>query len=235
MIAAICDDDAFFRQKLKDFLIDYKKSRRIHLDIIEFSNGKDLIEYGYPCDMVFLDYEMSGIDGIETARMLREKKNMCCIIFITSYPEHVFEAFEVNTYRYLLKPVEFEKLEKIIDKYITDKKMLYPIVLNIDGEQITVKTEDIVYLEADGKYCNIRTVTECLHSSKTLSRTLELLPQHCFYRTHKSYAVNLYCVSSMKENSITLTNGEKAAVGRKRISDFKKAYKEFVKHFVLNG
>ncbi len=219
---------------MKTFLIEYKKSRRVPFDIVEFENGSKLLEYRYPIDIVFLDYEMPELDGIETARRLRAKNNICCIIFVTAFPEHVFEAFEVNTYRYVVKPVDFNRLEKVIDNYIKDRKMLFPILVNIDGEQLTVSSKEVVYLEADGKYCNIRTTKECLHSSKTLSQVFDLLPRHCFYRTHKSYAVNFYCINSIRENTVLLTNGEKVTISRNNITAFKAAYREFVKHFVLN-
>ena len=204
------------------------------MDIVEFSNGNDLLEYPYPLDIVFLDYEMPGIDGIETARRLRVNNNICCIIFVTSFPQYAIEAFEVNTYRYILKPVDFGRLEKVVDNYIKDRKMLFPILVNIDGEQLTVRSKEIIYLEADGRYCNIRTTNDCLHSSKTLSQVFELLPRHCFYRTHKSYAVNFYCINSIKDNTVLLINGEKVTISRNNISGFKNAYKEFVRHFVAD-
>ncbi len=232
MIAAICDDDVFFRKQIHEFLVEYKRIRRVQLDIVEFSDGNELLQYEYPLDIVLLDYDMPILDGMETARQLRAKKSLCCIVFITSFPQHVFEAFEVNTYRYLLKPVDFITLEGVLDHYIQDKKMLTPITVNMDGEQITVNSEDIMYLEADGKYCIIRTTTQSLHSSKTLSQVFDLLPQHCFYRTHKSYAVNLYCISSIKENLVVLTNKERVRISRNKLSAFKDAYKNFIKHFV---
>ncbi len=139
MIVGICDDQPPFRQMMKNFLIEYKTARRIPFDIVEFASGNDLLKYPYPLDIVFLDYEMPGIDGMETARRIRKESTICCIIFVTSFPEHVFDAFEVNTYRYILKPVDFNRLETVIDNYIRDRKMLFPIVVNVDGEQLTVK------------------------------------------------------------------------------------------------
>ncbi len=234
MIVAICDDDSLFRRKLRDFLVEYKTSRRIHMDIVEFSDGEELLSHEYPYDIVFLDYDMPIFDGMETARILRARQNLCCIIFITAFPEHVFEAFEVSTYRYLLKPLDLPRLEQVVDRYIREQKLLAPIVLNIDGEQLTVHSKDIVYLEANGKYCHLRTTSEFLHCSKTLSRVLAMLPEHCFYRTHKSYAVNLHCISCIKDDIAVLTNGERVKISRNRLTNFKRAYKEFIKHFVLH-
>lgn len=232
MIAAICDDEEIFRKELKDFLIQYKKDRRIHLDIVEFSDGQSLLNYGSGIDIVFLDYEMPGLDGIQTARILRSRKNICCIMYITSYPEYVFESFEVNTYRYFVKPIDWDKLTIAMDDFIKDKKMQSPIVVNVDGEQITISSEDIIYLEAAGKYCQVRTIKDTVRSSKTIAKVFELLPHHCFYRTHKSYVINLYCVRAIKDRYVLLSNGEKAAISRNNMAAFKRAYKDFVKHFI---
>lgn len=231
MIAAICDDDEIFRKKLKAFLINYKKEHRINIDILEFEDGDSLLNSKESYDIIFLDYQMPNLNGMETARILRSRKNICSIIFITSFPEFIIESFEVNTYRFLIKPLDTRKLSKDIDCFIKDKKMFSPIVVNMYGEQMIINSSDIIYIEGSGKYCNIRTINTTVRSSKTLSGVLELLPQHCFYRTHKSYAINLYCIVSIKDEFITLNNGEKAKISRNRMSNFKKAYKDFIKHF----
>ncbi len=235
MIAAICDDEALFREKMSTILVEYKRLHRIHMDIVEFSNGQELLEYDEHCDIVFLDYDMPSLNGLEVAKILRNKRNHCCIVFVTSFGQYVYDSFEVNTYRYLIKPVEFPIISRVLDNYIREKKMLSPIMIAVDGELITINSEDILYLEADGKYCNIRTLKNIFHSSKTLSKVFELLPQHCFFRTHKSYVVNLHSISSIKEDIIEFSNGERAKISRTQLNSFKNAYKDFIKHFVLES
>ena len=121
----------------------------------------------------------------------------------------------------------------MLDSYISQQKLLAPLVINdYDGQKI-ISSKEVVYLEGDGKYCIIRTTNETVHSSKTLSKVLELLPRYCFYRVHKSYAVNMYCIDRIDNNQISLINGEKVLIGRNHIADFKKAYREFVKNYYL--
>lgn len=79
MIVAICDDEEIFCQELKKFLIRYKKCRQIHLDIVEFSNGQSVLNYDRGFDVVFLDYEIPGLDGIKTARTLRSRKTFVAL------------------------------------------------------------------------------------------------------------------------------------------------------------
>lgn len=231
MVAAVCDDDEIFRKEIKAFLLDYKTEHRLQIDVLEFENGSSLLNCEEQYDIVFLDYQMPSLNGMEAARILRSRKNLCCIIFVTSFPEFVLESFEVNTYRFLVKPVDKNKLTECIDSFIKDKKMLSPVVANVCGEQVIINSEDIILLEGSGKYCNIRTADKTIQSSKTLSAVLELLPSQCFFRIHKSYAINLYCVVSIKDEFVTLNNGEKLKISRNRLKDFKKAYRDFVKHF----
>jgi DNA-binding LytR/AlgR family response regulator len=231
MIVAICDDESIFRKDLKLILIEYKQKMRLQMDIVEFCNGNDLLNSNLTFDIVFLDYQMPGDNGLNIAKALRLRHNICSIIFITSFPEFMIDAFSVNTFRFLIKPLDKNKLISAVDDYIREKKMFSPIVINTYDGQAIINSEDIVYLEGDGKYCNIRTINGFYHSSKTLSGVFKLLPQHCFFRTHKSYVVNLYCISLINGNHITLSNNEKVVISRNNIVEFKKAYGEFINHF----
>ena len=233
MQVAICDDDDIFRRKLKDILIEYKAEKRICIDISEFESGEDFLADSTVWDVVFMDYQMNGLDGLETARKLRNKNPICSIIFITAYPEFIFESFEVQPFRFMLKPLENRKIYDALNSYIKQQKLLYPLIVVENGEQKTVNSQDILYLEGDGKYCLVRTANDIIHSSKTIAQVYKLLPEHCFYRVHKSYVVNMYCIDSLKNNIITLNNGEIAVVGRNHIAEFKKVYMNFVKNYYV--
>ena len=234
MQIAICDDESFFRKELHSLLVEYKSNRRLNLDIFEFSSGEDLLKTDLIFDIIFLDYQMSGLNGMEVARSFRQRNYLCSIVFVTNYPDFVFDSFEVNPYRFFRKPISTYQIEELLKSYITQQKTLSPIIINDYYGQYTIKARDIIYLEGDGKYCLIRTKTEVFHSSKTLSGVLNLLPKYCFYRVHKSYAVNLYCIQKVINNEIILVNGEKVLISRNNLADFKIIYKNFIKDYYLN-
>lgn len=233
MQIAVCDDESFFRDNLKRLLIEYKTEKRIHMDIFEFKSGEELLSYEKNFDIVFMDYQMTGINGLETARTLRLKNTICEIIFVTSFPEFILDSFEVQPFRFMLKPLQSDKIYEAIDSYLKQQKLFFPLTVIENGEQKTVNAQDIIYLEGDGKYCIVRTATDTIHSSKTIAQVYSLLPEHCFYRIHKSYVVNMYCIASFKNNIVTLNNGESAIVGRNRMAEFKKAYMNFIENYYV--
>lgn len=233
MEVAICDDERIFRQEIKELLLKYKAEKRLCIDIYEFESGEELLDSDLVFDIVFMDYQMAGMNGLDAARALRNKNSICSIIFVTAYPEFVLESFEVQPFRFMVKPLQEEKIYEALDNYIKQQKLLYPLVIIENGEQKSIKAQDIIYLEGDGKYCLVRTNSETVHSSKTLAQVAALLPEHCFYRIHKSYVINMYFVSSVNGNTVTFTNGELAVIGRNHIAKFKKAYMNFVKNYYV--
>lgn len=235
MQIAICDDDMFFRTELRKCLVDYKKDRRVQMDIYEFRDGNALLTSDAVFDIVFLDYQMPNLNGMDTARQLRARNSICNIVFVTNFPDFVFESFEVNPYRFYKKPISSNEIESMFDFYIRQQKALSPIIINdFDGQKV-IASKNIIYLEGDGKYCLIRTVSETVHSSKTLSGVMQMLPQYCFYRIHKSYVVNLYYIDRIDNNLVYFINGEKAVIGRNNIGDFNRAYRNFVKNYYLRA
>lgn len=233
MLVAICDDEAFFREELKSILYTYQAELRLQIDICQYHNGNELLSAKKKFDIVFLDYQMPGLNGMQVARTLRNKNITCRIVFVTSYPDFVYESFEVQPYRFLIKPVSKEDIVRLMNTFIMQQKLLCPITVIIDSEQMVIHAKDILYLEGDGKYCIIRTNSASYHSSKTLAQVYEQLPQHCFYRPHKSYVVNLYCIDAFDREQATLTNGERVKIGRSKAAEFRQVYKQFVKDFYV--
>ncbi len=231
MLIAICDDDPIFRKELRAFILDYKTNRRLHIDIYEYAAGEALLLEKKMFDIVFLDYQMPGMDGMEVARVLRSRNITCSIVFVTSYPHFVYEAFEVQPYRFFEKPVIQEQIDSLLTTFIRQQKLLAPIIVINDSEQKIIPAKDILYIEGDGKYCIVRTSKETYNSSKTLAQVHMLLPQHCFYRSHKSYVINLYSISSFNKGIATLTNGEIARIGRTKMGEFKRVYKQFLRDY----
>ncbi len=103
---AICDDEINILNKTKEILENYKKQS---ISVEVFLKGEDLVESDSNFDIIFLDIDMTGINGIETARLIREKDKKVKIIYVTNYTDYTSSAFSVHAFGYLLKPVNEKK------------------------------------------------------------------------------------------------------------------------------
>ena len=230
MEIAICDDDMNFQKSIHRVLLKYKQKYRFEVNVYEYKSGNELLDSGRVFDVVYMDYKMPGLNGLETAQQLRNANPICSIIFVTAYPEFILDSFAVQPFRFMIKPIEEEKIEEAMNAYVELQRVFYPISIVSDGELKTIATQDITYLEGDGKYCWIYTKEGTYHSSKTLNNIHQQLPPYCFFRVHKSYVINLFCIQSIKENTVTLNNGVCIQVSRAILASFKLAYRAFLKN-----
>ncbi len=233
MQIAICDDEQSSRTEIRSYLIEYKTQRTIQMDIYEFKSGKDFLNCDLIFDIVFMDFQMPDLDGLETAKLLRQKNSLCSIVFVTSYDYFVKDAFEVNTYRFFDKPVSPDKIYSMLDSFIAQQKKFAPIMIyDFDGRR-TIPYKDIIYIEGNGKYSKLHTVSGIIPCSKTVIAALRLLPQYCFLRVHKSFAVNMYYVSRIEADYVLMKNGHKLKLGKVFARNFKITYKEFIKNYYV--
>ena len=105
-------------EELKKYLDQYSVNRNVIINCDDYTNGFDLLKSNIEYDIIFMDYQMEGIDGLETSRQIRKNKIDTTIIFLTSYPNIVFDTFEVNAYRFLVKPINYEKLSAALDDFL---------------------------------------------------------------------------------------------------------------------
>ena len=103
---AVCDDEPYMSEQIKALVSEFFRKKNREICLRTFAGGEELLKYGGPIDILFLDIQMKEIDGMETARRLRADRFQGFLIFITVLKEMVFQSFEVQAYDYLVKPVD---------------------------------------------------------------------------------------------------------------------------------
>lgn len=191
MRVAICDDEKPMQIALEKLLDEYSKLRKIDISVDKFENGHDLIktlnEREY--EIVFMDYQMDDIDGMETSRVIRSKNNENIIIFVSAYPEIAVDSYEVNTFRFIVKPINKEKLFKAIDDYLKSIDYDNLLILKTNDGTWKIKMSDIIYAEASGKHTIIRTTQKILEIHIHLKKIEDQLPEEKFCRCQRAYRV----------------------------------------------
>ena len=119
MRIAICDIDDNFLQMLKRRV--YRCANRYNVDLFieTFKSGEDLLKSESEFALIFIEYSLSGINGLETVKELRRRKNNVKVVFVSSYTQFVFGAFEVNAYRFFAKPLSETELCETLDDFFT--------------------------------------------------------------------------------------------------------------------
>ncbi|MCL2124822.1 MAG: LytTR family DNA-binding domain-containing protein [Oscillospiraceae bacterium] len=227
MWVAICDDEQHFLDSLKAAIYEYSSKHRLGIAIDEFSCGQDLLDSERKYDLVFLDYKMDGIDGLETARRLRSSNYLCAIIFITAYPQIAVDAYKVETFRVLTKPLDIEALNTDLDAYFGNAGRNYTISIKENRYNRSIKTQDIIFLKAENKCCHIILGEEEVFVSRTLSSMGSQLPSWLFCRVSKSHIVNLSYIKEYSREEICLKNKVAFPIGRRYFNDFVSMYIDY--------
>lgn len=166
-------------------------------------------------DMLLLDIEMDGMDGVTLAKTIRRDNRTVQLIFVTGYSEYISEGYEVSALHYLVKPIRKEKLFAVLDRAAEQcvKNGRY-LTLEQSKEMIRLPLYEIRYLEASQNYVTI-------HGEKglklTVRHTLSELERELddrFFRTGRSYIVNLACIRKVTRTDIHLKDGEQLPLPR---------------------
>ena len=230
MRVAICDDEKPMQIALEKLLDEYSKLRKIDISVDKFENGHDLIktlnEREY--EIVFMDYQMDDIDGMETSRVIRSKNNENIIIFVSAYPEIAVDSYEVNTFRFIVKPINKEKLFKAIDDYLTSIDYDNLLILKTNDGTWKIKMSDIIYAEASGKHTIIRTTQKILEIHIHLKKIEDQLPEEKFCRCQRAYIAGFSHIENHTNTEILFDNGERARIGKVYTAKFKKSFRDYI-------
>lgn len=229
MNIAICDDEKIFCCELNDLLLQYAHDRMLHISVTAFESGNELLLSEEKFDIVFMDYKMNGYNGIQTAEQMRRLGRNETVIFLSAYGEVVYDTFAVNTFRFLLKPLDTDKLFKALDDYFDTVKPDDALFIKLGDKSWKINCSDIIYAEADRKHTIIRTSERIFEIPRCLSEIEAMLPKDKFIRTHRSYVVGFSHIINHSRETILLDNGEKSNIGRTYYSDFKKSFLEYIK------
>lgn len=225
---AICDDEMRVVQEVRRGL----EILRPDCDIVEFHSGMELLRSRQKFDVIFLDIEMPQVDGMKTAAALREAGCNSFLVFLTSHTEMMQEAFWVRAFRFLVKPVNMEKLREVLLAVTQEMSKEESVVLNKGGKTVRFRLRDIVYIEAygDGVYIHDRD-GEVYDMACQLKGLMKELGDEYFFRIHKSTVVSFQYVKMIEQDgTVVLSKGSiSLKASRRCLPGFRRAYFEFIK------
>ncbi len=233
MQIAVCDDE----KEIRDMFAEKIGRLYPEAELSLYQSGEELLLSGGEPDILLLDIQMPGKNGMETARQLRRKNIKTIIIFVTALDDFVFQAFDVGAFHYLVKPFDDGKFAEVLlnaVKQFEDRKKLEDegrkrvkpsFMITTGGKHITVNFEDIVYAEVFDRKVILHTMDSDIEYYGKM-KELEKKAGDDFFRPHRAYLVNFNFIRKYDATTIYLKRGQ-ALMAKQNYHDFVKSYLRF--------
>ena len=228
----ICDDETYMSDHIRALVSDFFHRKNMEITIQQFSSGEELLKYVRKIDLLFLDIQMKGMDGMETAKKLRERKFKGFLIFITVLKEMVFQSFEVQAYDYLVKPIKETYFEKTMERLYSSMKNASADSLLVQKgyESRIISLDDIVFCEIIDRKIYLNLASSEVVDYYDRIENLESKLDSRFFRCHRSYLINLKYLSGYKNGTAYMEDGREIPVSRLRSREFSGVVLQYMKN-----
>lgn len=226
---AICDDERFYREKIKYLIEKCLNRRELPYTAHIFLSGEEFLEQcenNIRFDIVFLDISMEKVNGIEVAARIRSFHSDTYIVFVTAFMDYALEGYKVNAVRYLMKDTLEQSIEECMTAILHRMKVAQVTFSFLEGEK-RLYADNILYVESKGHksvfyYMEPGLVTYQVYEK--LDEVEKKLDGCCFLRIHKSYLVNMKHIRRISNYAVYLDNGEVLPVPRLRFQTVKETF-----------
>lgn len=212
----ICDDSEIYRQYLMDLLQAWGKMHAQACHFSQFSSAEEFLfawEDHQDVSVFLLDIEMPGMNGVDLARLIRQRNAQAQIVFITGYSEYMAIGYDVEALHYLVKPIESEKLYAVLDRAVARLQRQEPtLLIEQHGVLTRVAVSQIRYIEVNRNYVTLHVDTA--YEIRRSMKEIESLLDKRFLRIGRSCIVNLTYVMQVSRTELTLTDGTKLYLPR---------------------
>lgn len=219
---AIIDDQLSVREKMKTYFARYQESHDCSFQLSLFDNADSfLTSYRPEYDIVLMDIDMPGINGLAAARRLRRVDPKVLLMFVTNLAQYAINGYEVDAIDYILKPVDYKKFEFKITRAIrmTSAKTKKKIWIRTEDGMTSLDPDDVTYVEVQKHNLFYHTVGETYQTRGSMKQALTDFPGPQFFPSHQSYIVNLAFVEEVRNNEAVVA-GDAVMISRAKKKAF---------------
>lgn len=227
---AVCDNKQAQAEELKKQLLELASELELECSVDIFKNFKQLYNESNVCpyQLICTDVLVGGGNGLDFARRLRFQGSDTDIVFVTEDPEYALAAYSVFPLGYVIKPPTKKKLRDVLARAAARYCKRPTLHLRtIDGGKVAIQIDDILYIEVFRTELYFHCKNRVVVCSGSLVSALEQLPNDRFYRSHRSFIVNLNYVSKISRYSFDLVTGDRVSVAKNRYLEARDAFMKY--------
>ncbi len=225
---AVCDDELEIAKELSVTIEKIMSEINEKAKIYTFINSHEMLESNIKFSLIFLDVEMPGLNGIETAQKIREIDSHVQIVYVTNYHDYMRNAYRVHAFDYIQKPIEYASMHTVICDYLKTVRSETNDVIEFtteDSEKSLLNANEIITIMCGYKRRTVVVITtEREYTFKgTITGIYETLDEHEFFMPHRSYIINMSKVKSFKRNEkIIMKDGDEVPLPKGNTEIFEK-------------
>ena len=228
MKIAVCEDEPIVADRLRDRAAAWADDRRIQAQVAVFSSAEAFLfawEADRGFDLLLLDIQLQGQDGVSLARALRGAGARLDIVFITALPDFLAEGYEVAALHYLMKPVQPERLRRALDRaWARLCRERRALAVQTSDSLLRVYEDELIYAEAFAHTLALHTVRQTLETRMSLAALESLVEPGAFFRCHRSYLVGLRYVERVGRTELLLDGGTWLPLSRRLYGEANQAF-----------
>lgn len=231
---AVAEDSAAERERLSLYLRRYARENDCDFDIEFYENGAEIVSAYRPgIDILLLDIEMPVLDGMRTARILREKDRRVVIVFVTNLAQYAVQGYEVEALDFIVKPLEWSvfafRMTRILSRLKRrQSEAAQSIAVRADdGSVRRIDIPDLMYVDVNHHTLSYHTVGGVYSERSTMREAEKSLLPHGFCRCNQCYLVNLRYVTAVDDEQVSV-GGEQLRISRSKKKELMKALSEYM-------
>lgn len=227
---AVVEDEKECSEQIQKFLAQYQEENNVRFKVSAFADGTQILDGYEPVyDMILMDIDMPGINGMDVSEQIRKTDQDVVIVFITNIASFAIRGYEVGALDYVVKPLQFYNFSMRLTRALKRSRASQPrqIILTLPDGVVKLEVGQIYYVEVQNRMLHYHTTEGTFIVRGTMQSAQQMLEAYAFVKCNYWYMVNLRHVKEVKKNTVIVGSYE-LEISRRNRTPFLKALTEYV-------
>ncbi len=228
---AVVEDEQQYRDEVCQYIEQYATEHQLNFDVTTYTDGQEIVDDAQKYyDIIFFDIEMTQLNGMDAAKVIRERDANVVMVFITNMAQYAIEGYEVGALDFVLKPIDYYgfsfRLARALGR-VQKKQGNLEFAINTPGGIKKLNSNDIYYIEIENRFLVYHTAEGDFSQRGTLQSAEEMFQNYHFVKCNHWYLVNLKYVTEIEENIVHVA-GSRLEISRRNRAHFLKEVTEYI-------